>query len=938
MNLKSAILVALLITYLGTNAQFFLSGQDPASIRWKQINTKDFQVIFPQGYGKPAMQYANLLELSKIAVNGDYNSKLSKFKIVLHNRTTTSNAMVSPTPFHGDFFEMPDQTTYAQAWNRQLVLHEYRHAVQMQKMKQGFTLGLYYLIGDQATAIMMGAFLPFWFIEGDAVYSETINSNSGRGRSPDFAMDLKAQILDKKIYSYDKAIFGSFKHYTPDHYTIGYQIVLNGTQKYGAQMWDNALDRVAKYPFMLVPFSSAIKKSHGKGKVNLYKTTMQELKTNWQLADSKTVKSSNFVRQPSPKDFTNYRFPTKTLNGDIIALKTGIDDISRIVSISAEGKESRVFTPGYSFENSLSANDSLVCWNEKAFDKRWSLQNYSIIKVYNFKTKKLETISRKTRFFSPQLSNNAKYICSIEVDVEGSSHIVILDRKAKTLVKKYSAKENLFLTNPQWADDDESIIVIGVSESGKAVYEYSVNNNDFKRLTNLTFNDIKFASRYSNQLIYTAPYGETNNIYIRNLNSREVFRLTNTKYNVADLRFSKDGQNIYFSEYTADGYRISTMKADTKSLVPMKASDMETHFAIDKIRRENKFILDEAAIPDSNYKIKKYSKAANLFNLHSWGPTVIDAENYSFSPGINLLSQNLLSTSTAIVGYYYDLNEQTGKFKFSYDYYGLYPVIKTSAEYAGRRQYQFNDSTQQYDEIRFTETNISLGFSLPLNFTRSKWTWGMQPFIRASRQFLKMNKDSKYRFNNDNFTTLTYQFYIYNQMKRSIRDIFPQWGQNLNFVFRHAPFGGDINTQLSLSTSLYFPGIIRHHGIRVYGSYQTTSVSTYSYSNITAIARGYSLLNFDEFLSLKTDYALPVIYPDLCIPSFIYLKRIYTRIFYDVMNEIKPDNNYYSSTGAELYSDWHFLGTAAIFTLGGRYSYKIESGGYELEFLFGIGY
>jgi len=98
----------------------------------------------------------------------------------------------------------------------------------MQKLKQGTTNVLYYMFGDQAIGAIMGIFLPFWFIEGDAVYSETIFSKSGRGRSPDFTMDLKAQVLDKKIYPYDKALYGSFRDYVPDHYTLGYELVLNG--------------------------------------------------------------------------------------------------------------------------------------------------------------------------------------------------------------------------------------------------------------------------------------------------------------------------------------------------------------------------------------------------------------------------------------------------------------------------------------------------------------------------------------------------------------------------------------------------------------------------------------------------------------------------------------------------------------------------------------
>ena len=37
------------------------------------------------------------------------------------------------------------------------------------------------------------------------------------------------------------------------------------------------------------------------------------------------------------------------------------------------------------------------------------------------------------------------------------------------------------------------------------------------------------------------------------------------------------------------------------------------------------------------------------------------------------------------MGYYYDLNEETGKVKFNYDYYGWYPVISFTADYGGRK-------------------------------------------------------------------------------------------------------------------------------------------------------------------------------------------------------------------------------------------------------------
>ncbi|PLX05195.1 MAG: hypothetical protein C0595_00610 [Marinilabiliales bacterium] len=929
-------LVLFVLISSGVSAQYYITGQDPASIKWKQINTSSFKIIFPESYSTRALEYANQLELSKNAVNSEYNSKLRKFKIVLHNQTTTSNAMVSPTPFHGDFFEMPDQSTYAQVWSKQLSLHEYRHAVQMQKMRQGFTKGLYFAIGDQATAIVFGAFLPFWFIEGDAVVSESLYSNSGRGRSPDFSMDLKAQLIDKKTYSYDKALFGSFKNYTPDHYTLGYHMVLYGMNKHGSEMWNTSLNRVSKTPFMLVPFTSAIKKYHGKGKVGFYKDVMDEIKTNWLKTDNKEI--NYFVTQPYNKWFTNYRFPNITSNGNYIVLKNGIDDIDRFVMINKEGNEETLFTPGYIYGNSLSANDSLICWNEKSYHLRWSLKDYSIIKVHNYKSGKTEIITKKSRLFSPQLSHNSKFISASEVSENGEYSLVIIDLKSKKIVGKSRNTDDIFIITPQWSSDDKSIIYIGLGNKGKAIFEYNFENEEHLQLTEFTYDDIKFASKSGNKLLFSAPYGNTNNIYIKTVNNNKLYKLTDTRFNVSDLKFSplKGEEDILFAEYTADGYRISSVKATIDSSKEVNKSYQKTSFSIDKLTSNSTFNLDEVNKEYVDYEIKNYNKLTHLFNFHSWGPTVIDADNYSFAPGVNLLSQNLLGTSVAGIGYYYDTDEESGRLKFTYDYYGWWPVIRFSAENAGRRQFKLNDSTQKYDEIKYNETNFSLGLYVPLNFTRSKWVWGIQPYIGTERKILTI-KDTINNFHENNFTGLTYRVYLYNRLKRSKRDIFPRWGQSLDIIYRHTLNSLNINEQFAAETYFYFPSFIKHHGLRFYSAYQERNLNGYNYNSFVSSARGYSSLSFSKFLSFKADYAFPIIYPDLDIPSVAYLSRIYAQVFGDNMYNIDNQNNY-SSAGVELYTQWNFLGHFAIFTIGTRYTYRLNYSDSQMELLFGISY
>ena len=72
-----------------------------------------------------------------------------------------------------------------------------------------------YALGEQAVAAVLGAYLPLWFIEGDAVAVETGLSNSGRGRVPSFSMEFRAQLAETGHYSYDKAVNGSYRKLYP---------------------------------------------------------------------------------------------------------------------------------------------------------------------------------------------------------------------------------------------------------------------------------------------------------------------------------------------------------------------------------------------------------------------------------------------------------------------------------------------------------------------------------------------------------------------------------------------------------------------------------------------------------------------------------------------------------------------------------------------------
>ena len=923
-------------------SQFYIVGQDPASVRWKEVQSPHFKIIFPEGYAAGARLYANTLEVSRKATLSTWLTKdVKPFTIVLHTKSTWANAMVLPAPLHGDFFEIPDQNLYPQIWQYQLSLHEYRHFAQMRKLYQGVGKAFYYIFGQSGPMALFGMFVPMWFVEGDAVYNETVYSKSGRGRMPSFWMDLKAQILEKRVYPYDKAVLGSYRDYVPDHYTLGYQLVQYGVQNYGYEMWAMAMDRVARRPYILKPFVNGLKKYSGLRKVKYYHKVMNTLQAGWKReATTKNITATEYLKiKKSPRSFTNYRFPVMLNDGSIIAEKTGIDDINRFVRIFPDGEEKVIFTPGFDYTESLSANDSLICWNEKQYDKRWSNRNFSIIKIYNFKTKRLTGVTSKTKLFAPDLSPDASKIVAVSVSETGTYSLVIVDAFSGKVISTFSTEDNLFFMTPKWSDDGRSVTATVLGKKGKSILLYHPETGVFKFVLPFGFTGINRPFKKGDRIVYTAAYDGTNNIYGINLTTRKVTQLSSVKYGAEDAVITKEG-TLLFSDYTADGYRIAKLRREHQKKVTV--NPVKTYgYPVDKQVTKNSFVLENTKIPDSNYKVQKYSRLKHLFNPHTWGPMLVDLNNYELTPNVTVASQNMLGTAVSTLGYYYDINEGTGKGKFTFDYYGWYPVIGFEADYGGRKQ-SWQDEDGNYHVATWQESNIKLNVSVPLRFIRNKWIRGFRPKVSIGESFIIQN-GSLQNYPVDNITTLGYSVYLYNSLKRSKRDIYSKWSQTFYAVYNHAPFVSKTSHMGYLAGTFTFPGFIRHNGFKIYLAKEWKKTGYYSFSDYISVPRGYTGLIFNEMFALKADYYFPIAYPDLDIQSAAYFTRIYADLFFDYawyqdasVTNASVTYSDIKSVGAELYTNWHFLSLPVNVVLGVRGTYKFNDS-FKAEFLFGFG-
>ncbi len=946
--------------------QFYSTGQDPASTRWQQIKTKNYQLIFPEPFEKKAQYLANIMDIICLNETTTLSAKVPRIPIILHTQSVISNGVTVWAPKRIELYTSPPQITYSEEWLEQLAIHEYRHAVQISKINRGFSKVLYYVFGEQITGGILGLYVPAWFLEGDATVTETSMTKTGRGRSALFESILRAQIVEKGCYSYDKATLGSYKTFTPDAYSLGYYLVGQSRKKYGPELWNNALDKVARYPFMVVPFNSGIRKTTGMWKTKLYKQSLTELDSAWQqqLRASKPMQMRQITKR-NAKTHVVYYHPVLINDSTILADKSSMDDVDRFVLIDRKtGSEQILLTPGYHVSGTISIGGDYLAWIELKVDPRWSNRDYSEIRLYNFKTRKKQKMTPGSRYFAQAISRDGSQMAAIHVSEENQCNIDILAIPDGKIIKRHPIPDYGQAIALNWSPDSKKIIFTLLTEKGESISTMDANSGQIGQILPPLYEEITgpafFSGRY---IIYSIDHSGAENIYALDTITRAIFRITSGRFATFDPDLTPDHTQIICSDYTSDGLMIAELPFDTSTWMPIEQVSNHSYQLSEALARQEKANIQDSVVLRNIYKmnasdaynlikdtisgtiypVRKYSKISHLFNPHSWAPASFDINNLNINPGVMLLSQNALSTMFAGAGWEYNVNEQTGKFYTSISYRGWYPEFTLRFDVGNRAaDARYHGSNETY---RFTwqETNFKAIASIPWNLSHGRYSRYILPSIGTTLTGIKHDSSTPDDFITGWITTMDYRLSASQYLHSTPKDLYPRFGQSIVIAFRNTPFGGyELGSIFGATANCYFPGLFRHHGILINGRFQERNdhaESLYYFPDVIIYPRGYSGEQDENLVCLSTNYNLPVWYPDFSFGSVIYLKRLKLNLYYDWGNGKNPGNvNTYESMGGELTADFHLLRFVVPIEMGVRSIYYPSSGGWGFEFLYAVSY
>lgn len=927
------LLIIAFISSFQASGQFYNLGQEPWKTKWEQIHTENYRIIYPENYRLQAKNAAILFEQWRLPLTKSLKSIPKTTPVILHTGNIYSNAYTIWAPRRIELLTVPPQDLYGQQWIEQLVMHEYRHMVQITKIDQGFTHFFTIILGEQAVAGIIGLFIPSWFMEGDAVATETALSSSGRGRVADFAMPLKAQLNEKGHYSYTKASLGSYRDFIPDPYILGYHLVAKARNDHGIEVWNSAIDRTARKPYTLNPFSKGIKLITGLNKVQLYERSLDELNISWRTEQ----KDTEFFRikvQPD-KAYTNYTYPFTYKDG-IIALKSSLQDIHRFVFINPTGKEEVIHTPGFLMEDEISFNGSLISWIERHPHPRWETQGSATLVIFNPSNKETKKIKTGLRLFAPAVDPQNHLIAFSEVTSTGQNFLTLMDFKGH-IEKRIPSPSNMFISSPSWSPDGSEIACIVTGAQGKQIVIFKVATDTNRIITPVITDMVADVQHLGNSILFNMDVDERSEICSLDTLSKEVRLLTRSKYGTKDPYKALNEGSLLYSFYTVDGYRIA------------QGHDRQFSYNLIELKQNNKWpladeigeqevSLAETQMPDDSLFIEKYPRTSGLFKFHSWAPVYVDVEEQNIRPGISVMSQNLLSTMFLTAGYDYNLEERTGQVRGDLSWRGWFPEINTSFSSGNRSAVEGSGDTA----YRFTwnETSLDLAIGLPLNTLSGPFSVGT--YLEVKHQFLNSqhNSTTPHHFRSGNIGALNYRANFYALQKRAHRDLASKWGISVESHFKHSPYGDFYSGDLfSVLGRFYLPGLARNHSIQVFSGYQLrkTSSDGYRFAGDLNYPSGYSGTVPEKIFRLRPSYSLTLVYPDFNLGTLLYIKRLRTNLFYDTAWGKDYDNwKNLASTGYDLIIDLHALSLPAPVSLGVRSAYLIDHNEMNFSLIFSI--
>lgn len=895
-----------IFAFSGARAQYYDWGQDPASVKWRIIKTRDFKYIFPSDYEKNAIRIMHYMDTVRPQIGyGFTHGPLKRIPLVIHSQNFSPNGIMMLAPKRMELIVTPDAQAFAFPHLKQLSVHEYRHAVQYNNLNKGMIRALGWLLGQQGWLVGAG-FMPMWAMEGDAVLAETQMSTFGRGLQPSFSIEYRAMAIEGTWdrYRTDKFFSGSYKDYMPDHYQLGYQILSWSDDHYG----ENVLDKTSRFssrnPYLILPFSIALRKYYGTTEGRIFKDAFASISDYWRSLPLEE-NTAQIIETPRTS-YTTYSSPHALPGGGIIALKTDLDRPSRLVLFDRHTGEERMLCNTGVVNSPLSVRDSTVFWTEYRQSTFWEQRVHSQLCSYDLTTGRLKTHREHSNVLFPVAMKDE--LAMVEYDPTGVYTICYNSYR-------WSFLETVSIHGLTYEESTNMFYFIGRDDDG--MWIGAINDAHYMPILKHSYTTISNLTAGDGMLYFNSIASGKDEAHIYDLAAGKEYRVTTSRYGSFAPSPSEGG--VVLTTYTPDGYLLARQSFDRDTLPEVAWTKVPRNVVNPERRRWPVINMDGVTADDKTAQpVKKYRKGLNLFNFHSWAPAYFEPDrlmseaNFDIQAGVTLMSQNNLNSAYTQLSYGWTGRHNVLHGKFNYS--GWAPKFELDAQWSDMTQYVEQPPEGVELPARFADFfELTARTYLPLLLSSG----ANQKMLTPSVEY-QYNNMKRYSPIGRDFETgvhkVTFGLQYVENRRMAHRDFLPRFGYAARVNFIVDPFNYEFANLWSAFGRLYLPGLAPHHSITLRGAYQQSQDGfRYIYRQKELFPRG---ANWDavaarQYAALSFDYQLPVWYPDGGINSLLYFRRVRFNPGVDYARF----QNYWAQDGGRKWHDLWSYGGDIIFDI-----------------------
>lgn len=952
--MKRCLTVVLILTLLGNlnlSAQIFTHGADPGHLKWWTLETPHYKLLFPDGLDSLARSYGYQLEQLREATGrsiGMTPGALQWVKhtpVVLHPYNGHSNGSMMYAPVRMDLFtRMDPYGGDPSPWDLSLAAHEPRHLAQLQA---GYRLlkPLGWLLGELWPSAVWSLYPSQALSEGDAVAVETALTPGCRTRTADFLNYFRVAFDEGDYRNWYRWRYGSFKHYTPDYYKVGYMTVAGVRVFHDDPLFmKEYFDHVVRHPFSIGNMQKITRRATGKSFKDSFDGIMDQFHTMWK---EEAAARAPFMEREQLTPRT--AFPLEFGGGDITPdgmylIREGYVHSRELVLMDKEGKVRRIrpfaeSTSGLQYDP---CKDRLY-WSETVGDVRWDLCHTSRIHYLVRGSTRIHTLNREGRLYNPAPSSDGTRVVVVDYPYTGGSAVVVLSAETGAVEARYPAPDGFQATEAAWLGDQ--LYAAAVTPQGYGLYALpgweTALAPAIRKIDELTSGDTR--------LTFVSDRTGVNEYHAWRPGCLE--QLSSNPHGGAD--FLPWGDSLYFCSRTTNGMKV--FRSPLSALTPKQVDPADVHtWKVEEALRAQEEALgplrDPAAQPVTAAP-KRYRRILHPGRIHSWAPLYfnydavssmsMDLSYSTASPGVTALFQNELGTSAGFLGYSAHPDPDTQKpwrhsLHGKWTYTGLYPVIEASIDWNDQARSLYNLKYLSYGSLAMAQAtrrrssealfNGNLSIWVPLRLSRGGIVAGLIPKVSWSFSNNLFDTRVVHLKAGSGFETFaglpslqsvedgkTVQMQMlsasvrgYAMLSKGESQTYPRWG-----IGAEAGVGLRPGMTRFFTPNLYgyvygyLPGIVREQGLRLTGMIQQQlDKGWFQELFVSTLPRGFASSVKSAFAvnptqwKLTVDYAVPIYFGDISFMSpVLYIKNFLLVPHFDMSGGAKVE---LMSAGAAL--------------------------------------